>query len=260
VLPYRGEGFGLPIAEAMASGLPVVVTGQGAARAFVEEAWGYRLPSRPIGLSKVDNLAPSQAGFWLEEPDPEALAATLRWVYEHPEEARRKGARGRRFALRALGWDHAVHRIIERLEHLAGRTPCRLQPPAPAPPTRRVAFLYEPDWSQAEWVEVLMSHLQAFAPGDPVALVFLMDPSRPGVPPLARAQEAVLDLVARTGQQAFPDVILVEAPADLPELLRGFHSFRWIPRGRGACEGLEDDPLGARLARERRSLTASKPS
>ena len=38
VLPYRGEGFGMPIAEAMASGLPVLVSNRcGCARDLVKE-------------------------------------------------------------------------------------------------------------------------------------------------------------------------------------------------------------------------------
>src|SRR5262249_39607316 len=76
VHPYRGEGFGLPIAEAMASALPVIVTGRGAALDFCSEETAYLLPAHLARFAekRLGELETVDFPFFWE-PERDALCA-----------------------------------------------------------------------------------------------------------------------------------------------------------------------------------------
>ena len=139
MLPYRGESFGLPIAEAMASGLPVVITGRGAGMDFVRGDCAYLIPSRTVKVQGPAGYTPGPAGFWLEEPDPAALADLLRQAYADAVGRREKGRRAREHALAELGWSRPAAIALERLEALATRQPCREALPDASPASGRFA-------------------------------------------------------------------------------------------------------------------------
>ena len=141
VLPYRGEGFALPVAEAMASGRPVLVTGLGAARDYCNEGNAYLLPARAAYLpqNRVGDLE-TVGRPWVAEPDLDALVHWMRHVAEHPDEARARGAAARDHVRTRLTWEHAADAVEHRLQAL------RQQPihRSPAGSTPRLAAAVEP--------------------------------------------------------------------------------------------------------------------
>ncbi|MFO0852420.1 MAG: glycosyltransferase, partial [Gemmataceae bacterium] len=133
IAPYRGEGFGLPIAEAMGCGLPVVVTGAGAAVDFCAADRAYLLPARrtPLTPAEAAGLPPAGgAGAWWYEPDPDALAETLRHLAGSPASARAKGAAAAGWVREHLTWDRAAATALARVRALQGDRPRRLRPSA----------------------------------------------------------------------------------------------------------------------------------
>jgi len=102
VLPTRGEGYGRPFLEAMASGLPVIGTAWGGQADFLREGVAYPVPVAGMVAAPETDL-PNFRGLRWAEPDEAALRCAMRRVFTHREEARAVGAAARRLV--EAGWD-----------------------------------------------------------------------------------------------------------------------------------------------------------
>ncbi|MBI4469793.1 MAG: glycosyltransferase family 4 protein [Acidobacteria bacterium] len=100
-----GEIFGLVLVEAMACGTPVIC-------------------SRTGGMPEV--VRDGITGFIVPPGDPAALGERIRWLLDHPAEARAMGARGRESVLKDFTWravsDRCLAAYDEVLSH-NGRRP-----------------------------------------------------------------------------------------------------------------------------------------
>ncbi|HWQ12992.1 MAG TPA: glycosyltransferase [Roseiflexaceae bacterium] len=118
VLPTRGEGWGMPILEAMACGLPTIATNWSAQADFLDEEIAY--PLRVKRLIPAVAKCPYYVGYEWADPDVEHLRHLMRHVYEHRDEARARGRRAAEVVAERWTWARAVDRIMERLEAIEG--------------------------------------------------------------------------------------------------------------------------------------------
>ncbi|MEM7586722.1 MAG: glycosyltransferase [Acidobacteriota bacterium] len=127
VTATRGEGWGLPVFEALACGKPVIVPRFGALAELLDDRTADFIDVArqvPAHDGRVF-LRDEDCGQWAE-PDPDHLVELLRNAREHPEEGEARGRRGREAVVEGWTWDHSVEIASPHLERLrsarGGRT------------------------------------------------------------------------------------------------------------------------------------------
>jgi len=112
----RGEGWDMPLMEAMACGLPSIATDWGAHTEFVHEGIAY--PLRVRETIPAVAKCPYYEGFRWADPDPEHLRALLREICDHPDEARQRGMAAAREMAQRWTWERSAEKIAARLKEL----------------------------------------------------------------------------------------------------------------------------------------------
>jgi glycosyltransferase involved in cell wall biosynthesis len=121
VLPTRGEGWGLPILEAMACELPCIVTGYSGLTEFAhdENCFLVRIAER-VPVRDPEYYDPAvDWGEWAR-PDAAHLRSLMRLVYEDRPAAKAKAKRARDEAARFWSWSRAAHEAMFHIRELRG--------------------------------------------------------------------------------------------------------------------------------------------
>jgi glycosyltransferase involved in cell wall biosynthesis len=118
---HRSEGFGFPLAEAMAYAKPVIATGYSGNLMFMDETNSYLVG---FGLTPIPpGSANYPAGALWADPDLDGGAAAMRRVIDHPDEAAERGRRGRETILARQSLDRLADFVATRVAEIDAMPP-----------------------------------------------------------------------------------------------------------------------------------------
>jgi glycosyltransferase involved in cell wall biosynthesis len=120
VSPHRGEGWGIPVVEAMSIGNPVIVTSYGGIGEYLTYGKnGFPLPFQMVALSGMDHARHyyeiGQNWAYVSSKD---VRLAMRTVYENRQKAEKIGRSGQKFVLSKLSPLEVGKLMKSRLEEI----------------------------------------------------------------------------------------------------------------------------------------------
>nr|MDD5353148.1 glycosyltransferase [Candidatus Omnitrophota bacterium] len=121
VLPSRGEGWGLPLFEALACGVPIITTGYGAPNETLRDKTGKPFP----GVHFIDyrETIATDPYVYMEgkkwaEPSMVQLAKKMRYLFEHRREEKAKALETSKIIREKFSWQAVTLPMVERLKDI----------------------------------------------------------------------------------------------------------------------------------------------
>jgi glycosyltransferase involved in cell wall biosynthesis len=216
VHPYRGEGFAMPVLEAMACGLPAIVTAGGPTDEFLPAEAGWRIDATRTHFpeDRIDTME-TRGRPWVLEPDTAHLVSLLREAdAAEDDELEARGNAGR-VAAQRYSWDTVASLYQERITALAGRRPrpatAAVHLPFPLDEDVDVRVLATPAWRADDRLGDLLAEWVTATTRDTSACLYLLaDPRVDGAPE---------DLEARILSAASAAGVDIDGGADINVLM-----------------------------------------
>jgi glycosyltransferase involved in cell wall biosynthesis len=206
LLALGNEGFGLPLVEGMATGLPAIALSSEGQGDVCADAGPLVLPVPPAGWEPCDDTPNGPAGV-RGVPDVDVVADQLRWVATHRDEARDMGRQASAWAHRERNvWDKGPA-VLEVMERRMGRRR----------PLRRLRTLWPiGPASLRPYVSALITgleHVRVVTAPPEMAALRLLHVQHPGDPDADAGAAARIAEIALAGVR-----VVVTAHAVLPRI------------------------------------------
>jgi glycosyltransferase involved in cell wall biosynthesis len=115
VMPYRGEGFGLPILEAMACGLPAIIPGGGPSDDFAPDEACFRIPATIVETDHDWRLCGPAVELDMQVAD---IRKALRAAYEDSDNTKSVGEVAAKHVSEHYTWKASLEQMRTRIHTL----------------------------------------------------------------------------------------------------------------------------------------------